>query len=419
MFMQAPIIQNGIRFFVIPAKQFKTVSVRVNLYRPLCREEAAQNALITRLLKSATAQYPTPLALNRALDELFGASLSADIVKQGETAALSFGLSYLKDRYTGEEGTEQAAIRLLCQVIAQPLVQEGGFSPELFRIERENLKQKIQNRVNDKKTYARERCYEEMCRQEPFGIYEYGKIEDLVSLTPQGLYRHYQEILSSSMDVFLCGEVEPEQVIPFFTEHFAPRGALPQTRLTAPLPAPQTVTEEMEVNQGKLCLGFTTGVGADDPAFPALYLYNSIFGADVHSKLFQNVREKRSLAYYAYSGLERFKGILLVSSGIECNKFQEAYDEIMLQADAMRKGEFTNEEQKLSLRSIANRLRAMKDSPGALLSYAMTQALLPNPREPEQLMKALSAVTKEEIQAVAQQVQLHTVYFLKNQGGKQ
>ena len=221
------------------------------------------------------------------------------------------------------------------------------------------------------------------------------------------------------MDVFLCGEVEPEQVIPFFTEHFAPRGALPQTRLTAPLPAPQTVTEEMEVNQGKLCLGFTTGVGADDPAFPALYLYNSIFGADVHSKLFQNVREKRSLAYYAYSGLERFKGILLVSSGIECDKFQEAYDEIMLQADAMRKGEFTNEEQKLSLRSIANRLRAMKDSPGALLSYAMTQALLPNPREPEQLMKALSAVTKEEIQAVAQQVQLHTVYFLKNQGGKQ
>ena len=91
----------------------------------------------------------------------------------------------------------------------------------------------------------------------------------------------------------------------------------------------------------------------------------------------------------------------------------------MLQADAMRKGEFTNEEQKLSLRSIANRLRAMKDSPGALLSYAMTQALLPNPWEPEQLMKALSAVTKEEIQAVAQQVQLHTVYFLKNQGGKQ
>lgn len=417
MFMNQCIVKKGIRFYFIPADRFKTVSVRVNLYRPLCREEAAKNALIARLLKAACAPYPSPLALNRALDELYGASLSAEIVKRGETAALSFGLNYVKDAYTGEQGTEQAALRLLCQVIGEPLLEEGGFSKEFFQLERENLKRQILNRINDKKTYAMERCYEEMCREEPFGVYEYGKAEDLDSLTPQSLYRHYQEILKSPMDVFVCGDADQDQIISLFTAVFQPSQPMPTTSVIKEVSRVHRVTEELDVNQGKLSLGFRTGTGPDDPEFPALYLYNSILGSGVHSKLFRNVREKLSLAYYAFSRLERFKGVMLISSGIEFDKFQQTYEEILLQMEEMKQGNISDEELSSANSSIANQLRAINDTPSALLDYAMIQALMKEETSPEEMIQKLKKVTKEQIAAAAQKVQLDTVYFLKNKGG--
>lgn len=414
--MKQIIAENGIRFYQIKADQFKTVSVRVALYRPLCKEEAAKNALIVRLLKSGTGEYPSPLALNRALDELYGATLKTGIVKRGETAAVTFEINSIKDRFTGEQGVEQGAIRLLCQVISNPVTEENGFSKAFFERERENLKMKIQNRINDKKTYATERCYEEMCKNEPFGVYEYGQAEDLEGLDPQSLYAHYQEILKSPMDVFVCGDADMEEIIPMFA-HFKPQGTIPQTSFVTEVKEVKQVTEELDVNQGKLSLGFRTGVEADSPLFPALTLYNSILGSGVHSKLFRNVREKLSLCYYAYSRLERFKGTMMISSGIEFDKFQDAYDEILLQTEEMKRGNLSDEELDSARSSLTNQLTAMADTPAALLDYAMIQALMKEITDPKDMIETLQSVTKEQITEVANRVTLDTVYFLKNKGG--
>ncbi|MBE7043714.1 MAG: insulinase family protein, partial [Ruminococcaceae bacterium] len=391
---------------------------RVALYRPLCKEEAAKNALIARLLKSGTREYPTPLALNRALDELYGATLSTGIVKRGETTAVTFGINCIKDEFTGETGVLQAATRLLCQVISDPVTEQSGFSKEFFERERENLKMKIQNRINDKKTYAAERCYEEMCKEEPFGVYEYGQVEDLEQLNPQALFAQYQDLLTSPMDVFVCGDIDWEEMMPMFA-HFKPQGALPQTSLITEVGSVKHITEELDVNQGKLSMGFRTGIGADDPLFPALYLYNSILGSGVHSKLFRNVREKLSLCYYAYSRLERFKGTMMISSGIEFDKFQDAYDEILLQTEEMKQETISDEELSSALSSLTNQLKAMADTPAALLDYAMIQAMMKEITEPNEMIEILKTVTKEQIKEVAQRVTLDTVYFLKNKGGNQ
>lgn len=407
------ISENGIRFFQIPAKQFKTISVRTVFYRPLCREEAAKNALITKLLKSGTVRYPSPLLLNRALDDLYGASLTSGIIKKGEVTAVSFDISCIKDSFVDEPGNELAAIRLLCNVISEPVIENDGFSVEFFKRECENLKMKIQNRINDKKSYAEERCYEEMCKEEAFGIEKYGRIEDLEQLNPQILYRHYQTLLQSPMDVFVCGDTNLEDIVPLFSS-FRPSGAIPSTSLITQVRNVKHVTEEMDVNQGKLSMGFRTGIGADDPRFPALYLYNSILGAGVHSKLFRNVREKRSLCYYAYSRLERLKGTMMISSGIEFDQYDEAYREILLQVENMKLGNISEQERTEALSSLTNQLKALSDTPAALLAYAMTQALIEQEPNPEDMIRKLESVTIEQIREAAQTVALDTVYFLKN-----
>ena len=173
------------------------------------------------------------------------------------------------------------------------------------------------------------------------------------------------------------------------------------------------------MNQGKLSLGFRTGIGADDPLFPALTLYNSILGSGVHSKLFRNVREKLSLCYYAYSRLERFKGTMMISSGIEFDKFKDAYDEILFQTEEMKQGNISDEEISSARFSLTNQLKAMADTPSALLDYAMIQALMKDMTDPDETIKALGSVTKEQIIEVANLVTLDTVYFLKNKGGEQ
>ena len=416
--MKQSIAENGIRFFHIPAKQFKTISIRVNLYRPLCKEEATKNALITRLLKSGTKNHPSPLALNRALDELYGATLSTGIAKRGEVAALSFAVQVIKDAFTGESGAQTKAIQLLCDVISNPVTEQDGFSKEFFERERENLKMKIENRVNDKKTYATERCTEEMCKNEAFGVYQYGRIEELNELDPVSLYQHYKEVLQSPMDVFVCGDVELKEIIPLFSQ-FNPSGTIPSTQVIKEVTEVKRINEEMNVNQGKLSMGFRTGIEADSPLYPALMLYNSILGSGVHSKLFRNVREKLSLCYYAYSRLERFKGIMVISSGIEFDKFKDAYDEILLQAEEMKRGNISEEELSSALSSLTNQFTAMADTQGALIDYTMNQAMLNTPSEPKEMIEKLSAVTKEQIIEVAQGVTLDTVYFLKNKGGQQ
>lgn len=95
------------------------------------------------------------------------------------------------------------------------------------------------------------------------------------------------------------------------------------------------VTESMDVTQGKLVIGMRTGITASDPDYPALVLLNSVYGSGVTSKLFVNVREKRSLCYYASSAVEKFKGLMIVSSGISFDQYETARDAILAELDAL------------------------------------------------------------------------------------
>ena len=86
----------------------------------------------------------------------------------------------------------------------------------------------------------------------------------------------------------------------------------------------------MDVTQGKLGMGFACG--SDD--YAAALMGNTLFGGSSNSKLFLNVREKLSLCYYASSAYHRQKRLITVSSGIEFQNYQKAYDEIMAQLAA-------------------------------------------------------------------------------------
>ena len=408
-------IARGVTLYHIPADRFKTVGITVNLYRPLSSAEATKNALLPRVLKCGCEGYDAPHKLNRALENLYGATLSAGVNKKGEATALTFRMEYVAGRYLDEPGIDEKALTLLCDVIQRPALENGMFMQEYLSLEKENLKNIIEGRINDKREYAQWRCYEEMCRKEAYGVSEYGDVTHLESISNASLYAHYQDILSSRIDVFVCGEADMEMVSRVLGQRFAGAGMdkYPSTQIVSEVGEVRHVTDELDVEQGKLSLGFRTGIAPTDDRYYSLALYNSILGSGAHSKLFNNVREKLSLAYYVFSRLERFKGTMMISSGIEIPSYQAAYDEIMAQLAAVQAGRLEDWELEGARSTLLNAYASMGDSQGKLENFYLGQAATGQEDTPELLAEQVRHVTAERIFDAMQTVSLDTVYFLK------
>jgi len=169
------------------------------------------------------------------------------------------------------------------------------------------------------------------------------------------------------------------------------------------------VTEEMDVTQGKLSMGFR----CDNTDIPAMIMVNLLFGGSSNSKLFLNVREKLSLCYYASSSFHRVKGIMTVSSGIETKDYQKAYDEILKQLQAVQRGDWEEWEVPGALSTMINSLQSLSDTQGGLENFYLGQAATGQAEAPEDLAAQLRQVTEERIMASAGTVKLDTVYFLK------
>ena len=207
----------------------------------------------------------------------------------------------------------------------------------------------------------------------------------------------------------LCHRVEEALLSAFSSLTRGPQTEPEPPRRFAAPSQPRLVTEEMDVTQGKLSMGFR----CDTDDEPAMILTNLMFGGSSNSKLFLNVREKLSLCYYASSTYVRSKGILTVSSGIETADYDRAEAEILRQLDEIRQGLWEDWELTAARESLLSALQALGDSQGALENYYLGLAATGRRETPEEMAALLRQVTPERIRAAAQSVQLDTIYFLK------
>ena len=313
----------------------------------------------------------------------------------------------------GEQLLEPVAA-LTGEMLLDPVTAEGHFLPDYVAGEKANLIDAIRSLRNDKRDWADIRLMQEMCAGEPYSILRLGDEETAERIDARSLYTHSRTLLASSrVEVLYCGSAERQRVegaVLAALRHL-PRGQvppLPPIRRFDPRPQPRVLSEEMDVNQGKLGLGYRCAT--EDT--PAMILANLIFGGTSNSKLFLNVREKLSLCYYASSNYVRSKGILTVSSGIESADYQRALDEILHQLQEVRDGHWEPWELEGARSTMRSALASLPDSQGALENYCLGQAATGQSEDPETMQRLLDQVTPERIQAAAQSVTLDTVYFL-------
>lgn len=411
-------INSNIRLHYIPMQKLKTTAIGVYIHRALTKEDASKNALLPYVLKRGCKKCPNLEEISKHLENLYGASLGASIMKRGDDHIMYFDAETISDRFAPENEPLLAdLLSLVLSLIFEPYTENGAFPLNVVEQEKKNACDRIETVKNDKRSYASLRCIEEMCRGEAFAISRFGFAEDIKSITPESLYEHYKSIITSSViDIYICGDAdikEAEKTIKSYTDRLDFKAAeITRTEILKKSAEKRDVVEKMDVVQGKLAIGFRTNTPQGGSDYAALKVFNSVFGAGAHSKLFNNVREKLSLAYYASSQLEPYKGLLIVNAGIEFKNFQKAYDETLVQLEEIKKGNISELEFSSSVNAILNSLESCYDDPRLMHHYYMSEEVAGTNIDIETAKSRIKAVTVEDVAAAAGKTSLDTVYFL-------
>jgi len=386
----------------------------------MAKEKSAKNVLIPSVLLRGTKRCPDLRAITENLDELYGASVSPLVRRVGDYQTTGLYCGFMDDRFALPGDRVLAPMLRFLEEILLDFPTEGeGFLPAFVEGEKKNLISTIDSELNDKRTYAMGKLLKTMCRGDSFGLPRLGEPEDVAAIDPAGLLTHYRKILRESrIEIFYVGsapaEAVAEYISPLVSRLGGREGLLPPQTPFHPCPG-QDVTETMEVSQGKLCMGFVTPIVNRDKEFPAMQVFNTVFGAGMTSKLFLNVREAMSLCYSIGSSYYGAKGILTVGAGIDFDKEQLTRDEILRQLDACRRGEITQEELTAGKEALLSSLRATSDSPGAIEGYYATAHLSGLNMTPERYMEVVEKVSLADVVAAARTVTLHSTYFLKGE----
>lgn len=417
-------IKEGITIHNIKTNKFKTNLYAVFIAMPLDRETVTKNALLTAVLRRGTNNIQSQDQISKKLEEMYGASFDCGIEKTGDNHIMKFYLEALNEKFlpTKEELTKQC-IDLLFDIIFNPLIENNGFKSEYVESEKKNLKQIIESKIDDKRRYSLERCVEEMFKNEPYGLYRYGYVEDLKSITPESLYQYYNQMINEcKIDIFASGEIEQEEINNIITSNkeiakLKERNAkyVPYKEQVTPkhIKDVNVVEEHKQVGQGNLVIGLSVNSNTENARY-ITSVYNAILGGGANSKLFQNVREKESLAYTAGSTYRRQKDAIFIRCGIEIANYEKALKTIEKQIEDIKNGEFTDEDVNNSKELIISSIRSISAEQDTEITYYYGQELSEKFVSVDEYLEKINNVKKEDIKEVAKDIEVNTVYFLRD-----
>ena len=416
-------IKNGINLNLIKTDKFKTNLLSVFFTVPLNENTITKNSLIPAILRRGSNNLKTQEEISKTLEEMYGASFDCGVDKIGDNQVLKFYLETINNSYTEDgENILKESINIILDLVFNPLVNNNKFDETYVESEKNNIKQIIEGRKDAKATYALERCIEEMYKNLPYALYKYGKLEDLKNINAENLYEQYKKLINEcKIDIFISGDIteevkneviENKNIVSLEERNPNYIESNKENRIKQEKQE-EIVSESMDVTQGKLILGLDVLKEQEDDKYTAL-IYNAILGGTPNSKMFQNVREKNSLAYTASSSYIRQKGNIFVKCGIEIDNYEKALKIIKEQIEDMKKGKFTEEDIKQAKVNIVSTIKFIPEEQDTELLYYFSQELSGYQMNSEEYINKVNSITKGQIVELANRIQINTIYFLKN-----
>lgn len=417
-------IKQGINLHFIPTNLFKTNLVCVLLTTPLIKETVTQNALIPFLLKRGSKNYKTQEEISKKLDDLYGTSFECGVDKIGDNQVLKFYVESIRDEYVADKSLIDESIKLLLDIVFNPNLENEFFKEEFLKTEKEKLKKIIESKIDDKDFYALENCISTMYNNEGFGLFKFGNIEDVDKINQENITEQYFKLLKTAkIDIFVSGNLNENYVKNVFIENENIKNLIPRaenyvlnnefTEIKQIVDKPKEITEKMNITQGKLVIGMDILSKQENLQCIAL-VYNSILGDGANSMLFQNVREKASLAYSTKSNLVKQKMNIFIRCGIEIENYEKALNIIKEQLENIKSGNFSDEDINNAKKYLISGIKSVSEEQDTEVVYYIGQEISKTNVDLDTYLKNIEKVTKQEIIDFANQIQINTIYFLRD-----
>lgn len=416
-------IMPGVFLNHLSVSKFKSACISISLITQLNKDTANLCTLLPQVLRRGTASSPNIEAISARLDEMYGSDIDPLVRRFGEIQCIGFFASFAEGRFL-PEGSDilNNIVGLASEMLLDPLMSDGLLYPEYVNSEKSKLADLLRSKINDKRRYAITRCIEEMCVFEDYSAGRYKSADECENITAEELTDYYRTVLSTSpMEIFYCGSEPVDYVVNVFSSSLKKlkRGKInydvgTDVRMNSIEETPRYYEENLDVAQGNLVMGFRLGDCMENPDIPSLLVFNAIFGGDMTSKLFSNVRERLSLCYTIGSITDRNKGVMFVSSGIDFDRYDDVKNEILHQLDEIRSGNISDNEIAVAKAGLKSDFISGCDHPQDLESFYFTTILDGTDYTPESLAQLVCSVSKQDVVNIASSLELDLIYFLRN-----
>lgn len=407
------------RVYKINNDKFKSIYISYNFTMEVKENSVfSNNAVLGALMAKSSRKYQTQKEIEKYLNSLYGANYDVNVEKYGDLYNLEFRIEYINKKFLpGNEDLLENILNFLKEMIYNP----ADWTDENIKREKEFILERINERKDEKLKYGVQRAEELLCKDEPFGVFLYGDQDNVQNVDKDVLKNAYSELLKSCVTVIISGNLEGyDNIEEKFNEvfkniEFSSKEVTDLIYNTKRESDNKTeeVKEYQDTTQSVLSLGLRIKDCTIDD-FYALNLYNAILGTTPSSKLFQNVREKESLAYTVRSRYYRFKDIIVIFAGINKENYQKAVDVIKEQIEAIKKGEISKEEFESAKDSLMADLLEWKDSKIAMakMKFANIIAFKDADITVEDMRERMSKVTLEDVIRVANLVSVEKIFVL-------
>ena len=415
-------IKKGIKLHLIRNEKFKTNLVSVFLTTDLNRENITKNSLIPAVLRRGSKNMPTQEDISTKLEEMYGASFNCGIDKRGDNQVLKFYIEAINSKFLPQDAENilDETIANLLEIVFNPLIEDNAFLKTYVEQEKVNVAQLIDGKMDNKARYAVDRCIEEMYRNKPYSLYKYGYKEDLDNIDEKSLYKYYKELLNTcKIDIFVSGIID-EQISDRICkmpeiQNLNDRNAIfNMSNLQENINNnEQIINEAMDVTQGKLVLGLNLDTKDENMQYVAL-VYNEILGGSANSRLFQNVREKASLAYVASSSYVKIKNNIIINCGIEIKNYDKTLKVVREQLEELKNGNFSENDIDTAKKCLVSNIKIIDDEQDTEIMYFYGQEFYKTKLDINQYIEKIQSVTKQDLLNIAQNIKIDTIYFLND-----
>lgn len=410
-------LANGVNLHIRQTTQFKTINFSVKFRRPLTEKAAAERSVLSNVLQHSNEKFNTTAAYRNYLDDLFGTVLYFDTTKRGYEHTLYLNVETVNDQYLKESNVLNEVLETLHYAVLKPNFENGQFVQSVVEREKEMVLERIHSIFDDKTRFAQNRLTQILRPNNAASISANGTEQEVKAITAATLTEAYEAMIAEDLiDIYVVGDVNVDDITAKLQKYLSFNDRVPfadhTVRNSMPTSIEPYTKEQHDMKQGKLHVGYKAPVLFGDDDFPKMQIFNGIFGGYAHSKIFMNVRERESLAYYASSSYASHYGLLYVVSGIEPSNEQKAIEVIDEQLQAMQEGQISELELAQTKAMLTNQLKEALDSARGQIEIYDQYKDLNEPFTFDTWATRWANVTKEDVQQMAGLIEKEAVYFL-------